>query len=298
MDNLRDSSSSLPLEHTRQLDEICDDYETQLLDRGLVEISPFLARADPDLRERLLKELIGLTADYLRERGAENPADAIVSMNPTLRLEVESFFSQQRARSETELFDGVPQATPRRKRSRGLHIRCPHCSNAVELIGDTALDSIRCDSCGSHFSLTDGSKETRQAQALQKIGRFDILSRIGVGGFGTVWKARDTDLDRAVAIKIPRYGQLTEAELEQFFREARSVAQLRHPNIVPVHEVGREGDAVFIVSDLVRGVSLADTLTAGALTPRATAIMCVTIAEALEHAHRRGVIHRDLKPSN
>lgn len=298
MDKLGDSSSNIPLELTRELDELCDEYEEKLLAAGLTEISPFLERAAPSLRERLLRELIGLTADYLRKQGDQNPADAIVSKNPTLRLEVESFFSRQRAGSETELFDGRPAMTPRRKRSRGIHIRCPHCSNAVELIGDTALDSIDCDACGSQFSLTNRSKETQQAEALQKIGRFEIIARLGVGGFGTVWKARDTDLDRAVAIKIPRYGQLTEAELEQFFREARSVAQLRHPNIVPVHEVGREGDAVFIVSDLVRGVSLADLMTGGPPQQRDAARIAVTIAEALEHAHKRGVIHRDLKPSN
>jgi serine/threonine protein kinase len=136
------------------------------------------------------------------------------------------------------------------------------------------------------------------AEALQKIDRFELISRLGVGGFGTVWKARDTGLDRTVAVKIPRHGQLTDAEMEQFFREARSVAQLRHPNSVPVHDVGREGDAVFIVSDLIRGVSLADLLTGKRPTPRESAELCITIAKALDHAHRKGVIHRDLKPSN
>ena len=187
---------------------------------------------------------------------------------------------------------------PKKSGSRGLKIRCPHCSNHVELVSDTPFDSVDCTVCGSNFSLVDRSKETRMAEALQRIDRFELVSRLGVGGFGTVWKARDTDLDRVVAIKIPRHGQLSEDEMEQFFREARSAAQLRHPNIVPVHEVGREGDVVFIVSDLVRGVSLADMLSGDRLSFHEAAVICKTVAEALDHAHRRGVIHRDLKPSN
>ena len=136
------------------------------------------------------------------------------------------------------------------------------------------------------------------ATPLKRVGRFDLISRLGVGGFGTVWKARDTDLDRIVALKIPRKGQLTEIETAQFFREARSAAQLQHPHIVPVHEVGREGDTIFIVSDLIRGVSLTDWLTGQRPAFRESAELCVEIADALHHAHEHGVIHRDLKPSN
>jgi serine/threonine protein kinase len=121
---------------------------------------------------------------------------------------------------------------------------------------------------------------------------------LGLGSFGTVWKARDTELDRTVAIKIPRKGQLPREEVEQFFREARTVAQLRHPNIVPVHEVGRDRDTIFIVSDLIRGVSLGDWLSGAKPSPREAAGLIATIADAIHHAHQQGVIHRDLKPSN
>jgi serine/threonine protein kinase len=125
-----------------------------------------------------------------------------------------------------------------------------------------------------------------------------LREKLGTGAFGTVWKALDTELDRTVAVKIPRKDMLDAQESEQFFREARAAAQLKHSNIVSVHEVGRESDTIYIVSDFVEGLSLADWLTAQQLTFQESSELCVKIAEALEHAHQAGVVHRDLKPSN
>ena len=304
MNALGDSSNEIPLGDFRRFDELCDEIE-QLIQRGEgVDLSAFLGRVEARLRERLIEEVLAMYGEHSPSEVDGTPVETLVRRNPELRVEIEQAAKNSLGNQETEHFEPVANnqaplpPTPRRKKSRGLRIRCPHCSNHVELIGDTSFDSVSCTVCGSTFSLVDRSTETRMAEALQKIDRFELVSRIGVGGFGTVWKARDTELDRAVAVKIPRYGQLTPAEIEQFFREARSVAQLRHPNIVPVHEVGREGDAVFIVSDFIRGVSLADLLTGKRHSPREAAELCITIAKALDHAHRKGVIHRDLKPSN
>ena len=133
---------------------------------------------------------------------------------------------------------------------------------------------------------------------MKKVGRFELLERLGRGGFGTVWKARDTELDRIVAVKIPRKGQLTPAEVEHFLREARTAAQLTHPNIVAIHEVGRDGDTIYIVTDLVHGVPLSDWLARCRPSVREAAELCRKIAEALHHAHEMGVVHRDLKPQN
>jgi tetratricopeptide (TPR) repeat protein len=136
------------------------------------------------------------------------------------------------------------------------------------------------------------------APSLTSLGRFDLIERLGVGGFGSVWKARDKELDRTVAIKIPRASGMTAEEQEKFFREARAAAQLRHPSIVSVHEVGRDGDSVYIVSDFVRGVTLGDWLTGQQLTSREAAELSAKIADALHHAHEQGIVHRDLKPAN
>jgi hypothetical protein len=179
-----------------------------------------------------------------------------------------------------------------------LEVRCPNCHSPMAVTVDTPLADLTCTVCGSHFCLVDQSQATRMAPTLSKMGRFDLIERIGVGGFGSVWKARDKELDRTVAIKIPRQGGMTPDEQEKFFREARAAAQLRHLGIVSVHEVGRDGDSIYIVSDFVRGVTLGDWLTGQQLTCREAAELCVKIADALQHAHEKGVIHRDLKPAN
>ena len=179
-----------------------------------------------------------------------------------------------------------------------LEVRCPNCHTPMEVAVDTMLTDLTCESCGSHFSLVDQSQATRMAPSLSKLGRFELVERIGVGGFGSVWKARDKQLDRTVAVKVPRRGDMTAEEQEKFLREARAAAQLSHPNIVRVYEVGRDEDSLYIVSDFVRGVTLGDWLSDQQLTNREAAELTVKIAEALHHAHEQGVIHRDLKPAN
>ncbi len=179
-----------------------------------------------------------------------------------------------------------------------MDVRCPHCSMAIELTDDDQLAAIPCPTCGSSFSLLQEETIPLPEAENRTLGRFELVERLGMGAFGAVWKARDKELDRSVAVKIPRKGQLTATESEQFFREARAAAQLRDPNIVSVHEVGRDGDTIYIVSDFVEGVTLADWLTGGGLTAREAAELCTTLAKALHHAHETGVIHRDLKPAN
>ena len=101
----------------------------------------------------------------------------------------------------------------------------------------------------------------------QTIGHFELTEQLGFGAFGSVWKARDTQLDRTVAVKIPRKGQLTPDETQKILREARAAAQLRHPNIVSVHEVGLEGDLLYTVSDFIEGETLAEKVKRGPLSP-------------------------------
>ena len=192
----------------------------------------------------------------------------------------------------------VPQSGNARPVDSGLRVRCPQCGRLIDLGQTPGLSDIRCDSCGTRFSIVDDKAVGETAASLDRIGQFEIVEKLGTGAFGTVWKARDTRLDRLVAIKIPRQRHLEPAEVEKFLREARAAAQLRHPNIVSVFEVGRQDDTVYIVCDFVEGVSLAEWLAGKRVSAREAARMCRKIASALEHAHEQGVIHRDVKPGN
>jgi WD40 repeat protein len=141
--------------------------------------------------------------------------------------------------------------------------------------------------------------EPSHPPALSRLGRFELLEAVGSGSFGTVYKARDTQLQRIVAIKVPRGGILvTPDEIDRFLREARSTAQLRHPGIISVHDVGRVDGTTYLVSDFIVGTTLADRLREWRPDCREAAELIVQVAEALHYAHQRGVIHRDIKPSN
>ena len=179
-----------------------------------------------------------------------------------------------------------------------MRVRCPNCHDSTDVDDNTELSNIACRSCGSKFNLLGEETIAHDPTDAKTIGHFELVNQIGTGAFGSVWMARDTQLDRSVAVKIPRKGELDASETEQFIREARAAAQLKHPNIVAVHEVGRDDGQVYIVSDYVEGLTLADWLVAQQLTSRAAAELCAKIAEALHHAHESGVIHRDLKPTN
>jgi len=137
-----------------------------------------------------------------------------------------------------------------------MHIRCPHCHNPIEIVDKSSFTEIPCPACGSSFSLVGEDTTESYRGKPKRIAHFQLTEHLGIGQFGSVWKAKDSTLDRTVAIKIPRKEQLGPDEAEKFLREARAAAQLRHPNIVHVHEVGRAGDTIFIASDYVEGANL------------------------------------------
>ena len=181
-----------------------------------------------------------------------------------------------------------------------LHVSCPHCRNPIELLAQTEADEVVCPSCGSTFRLDAGSTAPWGPwRGGRYAGRFELLAKVGTGGFGTVYKAHDPQLDRIVALKVLRIGELaTDEHRDRFLREARNAAQLRHPAIVPVHEIGDQDGIPFIVSDYIEGVTLSDWLTGRRPSFRESARLVAELAGALEYAHQEGVIHRDVKPSN
>ena len=143
------------------------------------------------------------------------------------------------------------------------------------------------------------SEEAAGGPDSRRLGRYALGELLGTGSFGSVWQAWDTELGREVAVKLPRSGRFSGPEEEErFLREARAAAQLHHPGIVAVHDVGREEETLYIVSELVRGVSLAERLRDARPGFREAAELVAQVSDALAYAHRRGVVHRDVKPSN
>jgi len=144
------------------------------------------------------------------------------------------------------------------------------------------------------------SSETIAMPPTVRLRQFQLISIIGQGGFGTVWRAVDTKLQREVAVKIPRRDKIPAHELTTFLREARQAAKLRHPNIVTVYDAYEDASdsSAFIVTDYVDGPSLKHWLDGRDLSPQQAAELVLTVARALEHAHSRGIVHRDLKPAN
>src|SRR5438093_5202256 len=122
-----------------------------------------------------------------------------------------------------------------------------------------------------------------------RLGPYEVLEAIGAGGMGEVYKARDTRLDRTVAVKIS-----AEQFTERFEREARAVAALNHPHICTLYDVGPN----YLVMEYIEGPTLAERIRAGAIPLEEALPMARQIAEALEAAHEKGIVHRDLKPAN
>ena len=132
-----------------------------------------------------------------------------------------------------------------------------------------------------------------------RLGPYEILSPIGAGGMGEVYRARDTRLQRDVAIKVlPERVADSAKALARFERESRVVAALSHPNILAIHDVGQEGATAYAVMELLEGATLRDELRGGPLPPRQATAYAVQSAEGLAAAHDKGVVHRDLKPEN
>src|SRR5215510_4488410 len=132
-----------------------------------------------------------------------------------------------------------------------------------------------------------------------RLGPYEVLAPIGAGGMGEVYKARDTRLDRTVAVKVLPQHLSASAEVRQRFeREAKTISQLSHPHICALYDVGNQDGVEYLVMELLEGETLAERLNKGSLPVEQTLRFGIEIADALDKAHRQGIVHRDLKPGN
>ncbi len=132
-----------------------------------------------------------------------------------------------------------------------------------------------------------------------RFGKYEVIEEIARGGMGVVYRARDIDLDREVALKIVLSGVGSSAdEVRRFRAEAETAAKLRHPNIVPIYEIGESNDRLYLAFEYVSGGTLAERIEHKPISARQAAEMVQSIASAIDYAHSQGVVHRDLKPNN
>jgi len=203
----------------------------------------------------------------------------------------------------------------------GISIQCPNpeCRKVSMLPDEFAGKSVRCRACRSKFRVTangaGSAADTHSSRVSQvdpalhhppapadmpaQVGRFQIRSLLGKGAFGTVYRAHDPQLVREVALKVPHPALLDNPRiLERFQREARALAGLRHPNIVPVFDVGCDQGTHYLATGFLAGQTLGDAIDEGKLTWEESAAIVQELAEALAYAHGRGIVHRDVKPDN
>src|SRR5438067_12243774 len=132
-----------------------------------------------------------------------------------------------------------------------------------------------------------------------RLGPYEILSALGAGGMGEVYRARDTRLDRTVAIKVvPEQISQKPDRRQRLEREARAISRLSHPNICTLHDIGQHDGMDFLVMEFVEGKTLRQLLLSGTLPMRKAIPLAAQIADGLAKAHEAGIVHRDLKPEN
>ncbi|MEQ8788296.1 MAG: protein kinase [Pirellulaceae bacterium] len=307
--NPTDNDSNIPDDFELQewIDRLADEFETSWKKASHPDLHDFLRDSQGRPRWLLLCELVRIDLAHRFRRGEfariEDYLDAfpeLASPGQGLPDELVMFAKQLALRHENSgnLREQLADVDSGEETSRV--IRCPHCDQPVEIDAPSTSGSVVCPQCAESIefafpALAPGAK----LRLPRTLGKFQLLEFVGGGSFGTVFKARDSDLGRIVAIKFPRLGIVDGgSDGARFMKEAQASGSLRHGNIVQVHEVGREEGVPYIVSEFIDGRTLGECIEQRTVAQRQYLEWMCAIADGLDYAHERQIVHRDVKPSN
>jgi serine/threonine-protein kinase len=262
----RPSVSSASLAQALRVNAECERFEADWRAGGARRIEDYLEHQPEPDRPALFGELLALELELRRDRGEHPGLDEYRARFPDHAADVVRIFCESNL-PERPL--SAPTSSP------------------------SALETVLLTESNSPSS--DGTTP----RELRRLGDYELLGEIARGGMGVVYRARHTRLNRIVALKMILSGRFaSDAEVQRFHREAELAANLDHPNIVPIYEVGRAQGHAFFSMRLVEGASLSTSVPRLLADPRAAAKLMVQVARAVHFAHQRGFVHRDLKPGN
>ena len=307
---------SLPLSACREIDRICDQFEEAWNAEQPPQLEDFLvAEWSEDQRRALLRALLIVELDQRSAVGQRPSASeyyqriskyyyskvnqALPSCGEVARGAGDRTGEVQQDSLTAFLSEVDLEMEVGATATFDSQTTCPNCRSTFRRGHRQESSQVICPACGQQIHLVGAlSSPNGHLADIQSLGHFELIEKLGSGAFGVVWRARDTKLDRMVALKVACQSHLIGGSADGFLREARAAAQLKHPNIVSVYEARQDGDAIYLVCDYVKGITLDEWAKDRQPSFREAAEKTMKIAAALEHAHQSGVIHRDLKPAN
>ncbi len=280
----------LDIELTRRIDAVCRRFEADVREGRQPRIENYLVDVSAEARPALRTELEALERELRQwdgsvarpETGSPAAPEPQTGPNPSLVAEPPTITP---GAPPTSLVEGAPPSSVHEEATvpPSNALRSPHDQPTAALVGQGT-------------SATPGASEPTR---IRYFGDYEILREIARGGMGVVFQARQVSLNRTVALKMILSGQLAnDTDVKRFYTEAEAAANLDHPGIVPIFEVGQHEGQHYFSMGFVEGQSLSQRLAEGPLPAREAAELIRRVSEAIEYAHLRGVIHRDLKPAN
>ena len=260
------------------LESICDTFESALQTDSSLRIEDYLAKVGVHQQERLLRELCLIEIQHRIDRKEEVSLAEYAQRFPVNR----------------ECLESLVKENPR----WGIKLNPP---DSGETIGTTSAPEFTSSSNWQSLETVAAVRKSTSAASPhpRQFGDYELLEKIGQGGMGVIYKARQQKLNRIVAVKMIRAGKLASpSDIQRFQSEAEAIGRLEHPQIVPIYEVDQVDGIHFFSMALVDGEDLAQKLQQGPLPQRQAAHLVYEIALAIQYAHQQGIIHRDLKPAN